>query len=285
MLRAAVLVVAAGLAMPAHAQAPADSTSWAGMDTPAKGAVRVIGSYTRGCIQGAVALPPEGDGFITLRTQNNRYWGHPDLVEFVKGLGRYTKRNLGGALLIADLGQPRGGPITGHGSHEIGLDVDIRLLIVDPGSITETQRKKPAYVGLVRDSNPPGNETLETRIWSDKHVKLYEAAARHPRVDRIFAHPVLKKTLCEQATGDRSWLKKVRAWYGHHAHMHVRLKCPKDSPDCKPQKAVPEGEGCGAGLAWWFTPAPYERLKERQKAPPKPPAALPAKCAGVFQAE
>lgn len=283
---AVLLVVAfAGTVPPVLAQTPTDSKSWATRATPAPGPARAIGSYTKGCVQGAVALPPEGDGFITLRTRRNRYWGHPDLVEFVQYLGRYTKRNLGGALLIADLGQPRGGPVTGHGSHELGLDADIRLLIVTPSQVSAEERRAPKEVGLVRDSKPAGDETLETRIWSEKHVKLYAAAARHPKVARIFAHPVLKRALCEQATGDRAWLAKVRAWYGHHAHMHVRLHCPKNSPACKPQKAVPKGEGCGAGLAWWFTPAPYERLKERQKLPPRPPAPMPAGCADVYLAE
>ena len=285
MRRLAIPLSAVLFAGAAAAQAPTDQKYWAARTTPAPGPAAVIGSYSNGCLRGAVALPPEGDGFIVLRTHRNRFWGHPDLVSFVKDLGTFTKRNLDGALMIADLGQPRGGPITGHGSHELGLDADIRLLIVPPGAVTKEMRRAPKEVGLVRDSKPAGNEKLETRIWSGKHVRLYEAAARHPKVDRIFAHPVLKRTLCAQVKGDRAWLAKVRPWYGHHAHMHVRLKCPKDSPDCKPQNPVPAGDGCGAPLAWWFTPEPYEQLRARQAQPPKPPAPMPAGCAEVYGAE
>jgi penicillin-insensitive murein DD-endopeptidase len=44
----------------------------------------------------------------------------------------------------------------------------------------------------------------------------------------------------------------VRPWYGHADHIHVRLKCPDDSPDCRVQPAVPAGDGCDKSLKSWF---------------------------------
>jgi hypothetical protein len=47
-------------------------------------------------------------------------------------------------------------------------------------------------------------------------------------------------------------MSKVRPWYGHADHIHVRLKCPTDSPDCRAQLAVPAGNGCDKSLNHWF---------------------------------
>ena len=47
-------------------------------------------------------------------------------------------------------------------------------------------------------------------------------------------------------------MSKVRPWYGHADHIHVRLKCPADSPNCRAQPAVPAGDGCDKSLAHWF---------------------------------
>ena len=51
----------------------------------------------------------------------------------------------------------------------------------------------------------------------------------------MLANPAIKKALCRDVKGDRSWLHKIRPVYGHNYHFHVRIGCPKDSPDCKAQ--------------------------------------------------
>ena len=52
------------------------------------------------------------------------------------------------------------------------------------------------------------------------------------------------------------FLQKLRPWFGHQAHMHVRLKCPFDSPECVSQAPVPQGTGCGYEVDSWFLPPP-----------------------------
>ena len=113
---------------------------------------------------------------------------------------------------------------------------------------------------------------------------MIRRAALDPRVERIFAAPGIKKKLCETAGGDRSWLRKVRPYYGHNEHIHVRLSCPAGTP-CRDQAAPPPGDGCGADLDYWFSAEPYK------KAPPpaKPPkqvmmSDLPPACRNVLQA-
>jgi penicillin-insensitive murein endopeptidase len=103
-------------------------------------------------------------------------------------------------------------------------------------------------------------------------------ATEDPRVDRIFVHPTIKAALCRMP--DRSWLHKIRPWYGHDEHFHVRLACPADSPDCTGQAPVPSGDGCDASLAWWLEPRPPAPAAPTP-APPKP--RLPAQCAALIE--
>ena len=256
------------------ADLPGEETRWGAQPMPTLGPPQVIGTYSNGCIEGAVALPLDGAGYSVIRPQRNRYWGHPSLVAFVQALGFEALKHQLGVLMIADMGQPRGGPIAGHASHELGLDVDIWLRLL-PGNLMDVAlRSDPmSQSAVVTTSN-----TIDRSFWSPAHVALYRAAATLPNVDRIFANPVIKRELCESVTGDRSWLAKIRPWYGHDEHMHVRMVCPPGSPECRPQAPVPAGDGCGDDLAWWFTDGPYLPSTE----PPVPPPVLPAGCAAII---
>ncbi len=54
-------------------------------------------------------------------------------------------------------------------------------------------------------------------------------------MQRIFVNAAIKKALCREAKGDRSWLAKIRPWYGHDYHFHIRMRCPPGSSECKGQ--------------------------------------------------
>ena len=90
--------------------------------------------------------------------------------------------------------------------------------------------------------------------------------------------------------GDKhpSWMDKVRPWYGHHDHIHVRLKCPADSPNCRKQPAVPENAGCAdKDLAFWFSDKVLHLKPAPTPAKPKSAltmADLPPACKTVLDA-
>jgi hypothetical protein len=106
-------------------------------------------------------------------------------------------------------------------------------------------------------------------------------------VQRIFVNAAIKKALCREAGGDRAWLEKVRPWLGHDYHFHVRLHCPPDSPECKPQPPAGGGDGCGRDLNYWFTDAVL-RLKPSPgpgvPKPGKPLSSLSPACRAVLTA-
>ena len=249
---------------------------------PSTGPSRVIGIYANGCIAGARRLPPDGRGYVVLRLQRNRNWGHPKLIRFVRDLGRWVQQRFGKVALVADLSAPRGGPITGHASHEVGLDADIRFVLKAGGGVSPTYRARPPRISMLTADG----KTVDRRRWTDRQIQMLRFAARYPGVDRIFVNPVIKRALCRDVRGDRRWLRKVVPWFGHDAHMHVRMSCPPDSPNCLKQAKLPKGDGCGWQVRRWFAkllPAWRRWKKSGAKTKPRPPRVLPRSCLVLFR--
>jgi len=246
---------------------------------------KVIGSYIKGCIAGAGQMPINGDTWQVMRLSRNRYWGHPDLIAFLKRLAANAHKDAGWpGILVGDIGQPRGGPaLTGHTSHQIGLDADIWLTPMPNHRLSREEREEMSATMMVRDDRLD----VDPRVWTPTHWILLRDAAQEPRVQRIFVNAAIKKALCREAGTNRDWLRKVRPWWGHAEHFHVRLACPADSPDCKPQLPPEEGDGCGHELDFWFKESTLHPTPPLIPPKPKPPltlAGLPPACKAIVQA-
>jgi penicillin-insensitive murein DD-endopeptidase len=234
---------------------------------PAPLATRAIGSYAKGCLAGGIALPINGPDWQVMRLSRNRNWGHPRLLDYLERLAS-DARALDGwpGLLVGDMAQPRGGPmLTGHSSHQIGLDVDIWLTPMPDRILTPQEREDISAVSMLKDPF-----TVDPNLWTPLHTKLIKRAASYPHVERIFVHPAIKQVLCDQAGKDRAWLAKVRPWWSHYYHFHVRISCPPGSVGCENQKPVSGDDGCGAELKDWFV-----KLKRAELEAAKPPAEPP----------
>ncbi len=244
---------------------------------PSPGPPRPIGSYARGCLAGAVRLPADGPGWQVMRPSRNRAWGHPQLIAALERLAAVLPGTGWPGLLVGDLGQPRGGPmLTGHASHQIGLDADIWLTPMPPYRLSPAQRDEMPAQKVVR----PDGDDVDPALWGPPYRKLIEAAARLPGTARLFVNPAIKRALCREAGGERDWLRKVRPWWGHDDHFHLRLACPPGAAGCEDQEPPPPGDGCGAALDWWFTAA----ARHPRPGPPRPPmrvSDLPPDCAGL----
>ena len=94
---------------------------------PSSGPPKVIGAYNKGCVAGAAQMPRNGDTWQVMRLSRNRYWGYPGTIALLKRLATNVHKDTGWpGILVGDIGQPRGGPaLSGHASHQIGLDADI----------------------------------------------------------------------------------------------------------------------------------------------------------------
>ncbi|MCX7320090.1 MAG: penicillin-insensitive murein endopeptidase [Hyphomicrobiales bacterium] len=253
---------------------------------PTRSAPQVVGFYAKGCIAGAEALPINGPTWQVMRLSRNRNWAHPQMVDLVERLSAKANRIAGWpGLLVGDMSQPRGGPmITGHASHQIGLDADIWRTPMPNRQLSRNEREDMSAVMMVRKDRLD----IDPASWTPSHLPVIRAAAQEPAVERIFVNAAIKKALCREARGDRSWLSKVRPMYGHDYHFHIRIKCPAGATDCESQAPPNDSEGCSAGdLAYWFSDPVLHPKPPLVPPKPKPPmtlAQMPEACRQVLNA-
>ena len=243
------------------------------------------GSYARGCVAGAMPLAETGPTWQAMRLSRNRNWGHPETIAFLTRLSRKAASLPGwSGLYVGDISQPRGGPmLTGHASHQMGLDADIWLKPAQNLRLSRRDRENISSDSMQRAKGAYVNDR-----WTPQHHALIKAAASDPAVARIFLFPGAKVQMCKDERGDRSWLRKVRPWWGHHYHFHVRLSCPPGAAGCENQAPPPPGDGCADAEQWVRNilnpPPPDPNAPPPRKKRELTLADLPQACAGVVSA-
>ncbi len=258
--------------------------------TPAPLAARAIGFYSRGCLAGGKALPIDGPAWQAMRLSRNRNWGHPKLIELLERFaGDVQKFDGWPGLLVGDISQPRGGPmLTGHASHQVGLDADIWFTPMPGRRLSRRERERLSATSML-----DGPTKVNPNVFTPSHVKVVKRAASYPQVERILVHPAIKKALCEAAGDDRAWLGKVRPYFGHYYHFHLRLSCPEGSSNCRAQKPPTGDDGCGKEIDYWFKvltrpkpkPQPKPKMEAAKPRKPKPVVTLsdmPEECQAVL---
>jgi penicillin-insensitive murein endopeptidase len=252
--------------------------------TPYPGPSRPIGSYADGCLAGAVALPISGPTWQVMRLSRDRNWGTPRLLHFIARFSANAKKVGWNGLLIGDMSQPRGGPmITGHASHQIGLDADIWFTPMPDHVLSREEREMDGAVDMVA----PDRLGVDPKVWTHIRTEMIKTAAEDPAIARIFVNAAIKKQMCSEAGADRDWLAKVRPWWGHAEHFHIRLSCPPDDKDCKDQPPVPPGDGCGHALDFWFKESVLHPAPPKVPTKPRPQltlAGLPRVCKEIVMA-
>ena len=251
---------------------------WASVKTPTAGDSAVYGTYQAGCLSGAKALPLEGTGYYVARTQRQRYYGHSTMINYLTELGRRIDRKKYLSMIVEDISFPRGGPFyDGHNSHQVGLDVDISFNVA---AVRPTPEKLEKWVS----SSFVENRTLLLPTWGPDQIHLVELAIDFPEVNRIFVSAAIKNYFCTHMP-NAPWLYKLRSWYGHEDHIHVRLNCPSGDSNCKAQSALdPKNNSCGSELEWWYSPEAEAEAKKQEEEKVRAFPELPAQCESVLKA-
>ncbi len=283
---AAVVATALSVALPAAGEAFSQDLAknlFGSQKLPAlSGKPKSYGFYSKGCFAGGVAIATDGPTWQAMRLSRNRRWGHPVMIALLEKFAQDVPKDGWPGILLGDVSQPRGGPMTtGHASHQIGLDADIWFTPMPDRRISAAERETMDQRSLIRK----GGLTVDDRLWDDSYARVLKRAASYPEVERILVHPGIKKKLCDTVSGDRGWLRKVRPFWGHDAHFHIRIGCQPGSVGCKEQAAPPPGDGCDKSLAWWFTKEPW-RPNQNPDAPKARDVmtmkSLPKECVAVL---
>ncbi len=268
------------LANPADPKTPAKELFGRARD-PAPTESEPVGFYSKGCLAGGEELPVNGPNWQVMRLSRNRNWGHPALIAFLERFAPAAAEASGWpGILIGDMSQPRGGPmLTGHASHQIGLDVDIWLTPMPARQLSRAEREEMSATNMVRED---GLDVIPG-LWTPSHLAVVRAAAQDPAVQRIFVNAAIKRAMCRVAAGE-PWMRKVRPYYSHNYHFHVRLSCPRGAESCRDQDPTPTGDGCDASLAWWFSDSVLHPKPSTKTWPPMTMSALPSECRAVLNA-
>ena len=284
---AALALVLVSLVAPmsqANAAEPLAKDLFGSEKLPAAAKPRSYGFYSKGCFSGGVAIATDGPTWQAMRLSRNRRWGHPTMIRLIEKLSRDAVQDGWPGLLLGDISQPRGGPMmTGHASHQIGLDADIWLNPMPAKRMTVAERENRPAVSMIKKNGM----YVDDKLWTPAHARLLKRAAGYPEVERILVNPGIKKKLCDTVTGDRSWLRKVRPFWGHDYHFHIRIGCQPGSSGCKSQAETTPGDGCDKSLDWWFTK--QAKLPDNNADTPKARdkmtmKSLPRECQAVLDA-
>lgn len=245
-------------------------------------AAESIGAYNNGCFIGGEKLPISGVGYEVMKIERKRSYGNPELIKFIEDFAKKFNKKTGKKLLISDLSQENGGPMHGdHASHQIGLDADIWNSFANHNQkFTPDERNKTSANEIVK----PDGKNL-TKNWNEDNEIAIFAAAEEAKVDRIFVNAAIKNKLCKKYPKNANHYK-IRSWWGHDKHFHVRLKCPTSSPECEASKALDVADnGCKPEqLDWWLSGEAYADLQKNKKNKTKKfEVKLPERCVGVVR--
>ncbi len=207
-----------------------------------------IGTYNNGCILYPAELE-KSDIYKLPRLARGNNYGNPALTDFLEDYAYRIKEMTGKQLLIADLSKNNGGPtLMLHSSHQTGLDADIWYrLYSQKQNLSQTDIEDLKPIDMVsKDGSTMGE------LWSSENEEILKTFAQNDKIERIFVNPIIKKNFCTKFKSE-DWQKKIRPWWGHNEHFHVRLKCPDNSPDCTMKGQAIKDDGCGKDLDWWFS--------------------------------
>ena len=154
--------------------------------TPTEVQTRSIGFYAHGCLAGAQALPVNGESWQVMRLSRNRMWGNPAMISFLERFSAKAKaEGIWNGILVGDISQPRGGPmLTGHASHQIGLDADVWLTPMPDRELSREEREEMSAVNMVADDGLD----VDPAHWTPAQAGIIKAAAEEPEVERIFVN-------------------------------------------------------------------------------------------------
>lgn len=205
-----------------------------------------IGFYSRGKLVSETTLSLEGPGWLKLFQPRDRGHGALELVELVESVAGTIRSQFprGERLQIGDISGLGGGAISGHASHQNGLDVDIAYFRKN------FEEQNPQSTNGFQEIFVKAGK-LTSNFDLDRNAIMISLFAKSPMVTRIFMDPVIKKWMCSRLEADPSQaeiLRKLRPISNHADHIHVRLGCPAQSPQCIAQEPPPAGSGCSNDL-------------------------------------
>lgn len=205
-----------------------------------------IGYYSDGKLKDAESIVDQKILIHKLFLQRQRFYGTQQMLDTINDAADYVRNTYpdSGLLQVGDLSNKTGGPCTGHGSHQNGLDSDIVYLTKN----NKLQSQNASYW----EENFVLNGVIDPNFDIPKNFALFKFLVTTQKVERIFVDQAIKIAFCAYAENNnllndsdtKETLRRLRVEDLHKTHFHMRLPCPKPDSACKSQTEVPPATGC-----------------------------------------
>lgn len=190
---------------------------------------RCLGSPHAGRLENGMRL--QARPYLRIKRRSRaRAWGHPLLVQMLDAGARAAGARPGAPLLVGDLSARLGGPLSGHASHQQGLDADIGFFATDSGGETADLA---AFVSFNKHGKSSNGLVFDSRRnWL--MLQSWLSDLRAPSL-RIFVSAPLRALLLDYARAIpelRGFAPRagrvLRPHAAHADHFHLRIGCPSD---------------------------------------------------------
>jgi len=206
---------------------------------------QAIGFYSKGELKFADKMASESTHHIKLFLPRNRGFGTLMLINIAMEASSILNANFpaGERVQFGDMSNKDGGFLSGHNSHQNGLDVDVSYMRMD-------YREQDQFDIDGFDENFVIKNILSPNFDMERNLFIFKSLVSTNKVNRIFVDQVIKNAICEhvikigQRELYRETLRRLRHWPNHLNHFHLRLVCPSDSSKCEEQTPPPDGDGC-----------------------------------------
>ena len=209
-------------------------------------ASEAIGFYSSGKLKDAESIIELGTPVHKLFLGRKKFYGTTEIQNCISDAADYVRQTFPQAemLQIGDIAGINGGPCTGHGSHQNGLDVDI-VYLTKNGRLQSQNASYWEEEFVIKGK-------ISSNFHTQRNLDLFRNLITVQKAERIFVDDVIKKHLCSYAKANKllndrdivETLRRLRTEKLHSTHFHLRLKCPEGDYACKAQAAVPAGSGC-----------------------------------------
>ncbi len=220
--------------------------------TPFPGPARSIGGYADGCLGGALRAADHGPRLAGDAAIAQSQLGQSEAHRLPRTIRPQRARRSAGTACWSATCRSRAAArcITGHASHQIGLDADIWFTPMPDHVLSREEREFNGAVNMVRSRS---SRRRSQGMDATRSTQLVRAAAQDPVVTRIFVNAAIKKAMCSEAgIGSRMAVRRCGRGGATPNTFMSASRCPADSPECKPQPPPDAGDGCGHELDYWF---------------------------------
>ena len=182
---------------------------------------QAIGTGGEGNLENGVQLPLDATVhyYVWEKTlQRNADWGTSELVNSIEVATCAVHATTGVKLRIGDMSLRSGGELSGHNTHERGIDADLQLICIENGkrfSCSDGNKFDPSgswiFVKEIAEKTPMRRILLDQRLINKLREYANANDPGYPLKNAIFVGP-------------RALLYHVD---NHYSHFHLKMHCPR----------------------------------------------------------